>query len=228
MNGSGRVEALVLNGDHSTARIQCDPALIPAAGRYILAHESASGELLASALFITERAPDGFVAAPPVPSVWKPGSQLNLRGPLGRGFTLPPQARRVALACIGVDPARLIPLAAAALGQQAAVTLVSEAPPVDVPLQLEVQPLQALSEVWAWSDYAAFDVEKDGLGELLSGWNAWGGTATHARSEVLVRAPMPCGGLADCGVCSVRTRDGFKLACVDGPVFDLELLLGRP
>jgi NAD(P)H-flavin reductase len=41
----------------------------------------------------------------------------------------------------------------------------------------------------------------------------------------LVVAPMPCGGLAECGVCAVTTRRGWKLACKDGPVFDLGELI---
>jgi NAD(P)H-flavin reductase len=37
---------------------------------------------------------------------------------------------------------------------------------------------------------------------------------------VLLRTQMPCGALAECGVCAVRTRGGWKMACKDGPVFD--------
>ena len=44
------------------------------------------------------------------------------------------------------------------------------------------------------------------------------------EAQALVRTPMPCGALADCGVCTVRTSRGPKLACKDGPVFDLSLL----
>jgi hypothetical protein len=36
---------------------------------------------------------------------------------------------------------------------------------------------------------------------------------------------MPCAGLADCGVCAVELRRGWKLACKDGPVFDLRDIL---
>jgi NAD(P)H-flavin reductase len=227
MNGTARVEALVLRGGHDTARLLCDPALIPSPGRYVRAHEAGSGALLASALFLAERASGGFIAAPPIPSAWRPGGELNMRGPLGRGFTLPPAARRVALCCIGVDAARLLPLVEMTLRQHAAVTLVCDNLPADLPLQLEVQPMQALSEVCAWSDYAAFDVERDALGDLLHRLDEFRRALTMAPAEVLARVPMPCGGSADCGVCSIRTPGGFKLACVDGPVFDLRLLLAR-
>jgi hypothetical protein len=38
---------------------------------------------------------------------------------------------------------------------------------------------------------------------------------------------MPCAGLAACGVCAVQTRRGWKLACVDGPVFDLKEIMSK-
>jgi NAD(P)H-flavin reductase len=40
----------------------------------------------------------------------------------------------------------------------------------------------------------------------------------------LILAPMPCAGLAECGACAVPARSGWKLACLDGPVFDLRAL----
>jgi hypothetical protein len=227
MNGTARVEELVLVGGRGSARISCEPALVPAPGRYVLAHDPDSGALLASSLFLAASSSEGFIAAPPLPSAWRPGSELNLRGPLGKGFVLPPRARRVALvAGMGVDTARLLPVAEMALHQNAAVTLVCDDPPDQLPLQLEVQPERALAEVCAWCDYAAYDVERDALKDLMRRLDGIGDTAL-ADSEVLIRTAMPCGGLAECGVCTIRTRDGFRLACVDGPVLNLRLLLRR-
>ncbi len=226
MNGSARIEELVLVCGCRSARIACDAELIPSPGRYVLAHEPASAALLASPLFLGGGSPGGFIAAPTIPGMWRPGSELNLRGPLGHGFTLPTAARRVALVCIDVNPARLLPLAGLALAQNAAVTLVCDAPPEQLPLQLEIQPERALREVLSWCDYAACDVERESLGDLLGRVGKLGSAAFRPASEVLVRAPMPCGAMADCGVCSIRTPGGDKLACLDGPVFDFRLLLG--
>jgi hypothetical protein len=228
MNGTARIDELVLLGGKTAARISCDPALVPSPGRYTLAREPATGALLASALFLGASHPGGFVAAPPVPPAWGPGSELNLRGPLGRGFTLPRKARRVALvACTAAEPARLLPLAEIALCQESAVTLVCDDLPDQLPLQLEVQPGRALREVCSWCDYAAYDVELAALGDLIRRLNGFRDLAAASISEVLVRTPMPCGGLADCGVCTIRTPDGSRLACLDGPVFEVRLLLGK-
>ena len=41
---------------------------------------------------------------------------------------------------------------------------------------------------------------------------------------VLVDAPMPCAGMGDCGVCAVKARGGYRLACKDGPVFERRVL----
>ena len=46
------------------------------------------------------------------------------------------------------------------------------------------------------------------------------------EAQVLVRAPMPCGALAECGVCALTVRHEWKMICKDGPVFELNSILG--
>ena len=90
-----------------------------------------------------------------------------------------------------------------------------------------MQPLEALADVLSLADYIALDAAREHLyqlGERL-GWfnqdNAEGSRwAVLREAQVLVRAPMPCGGLAECGVCSVRLKTGWRLVCKDGPVLD--------
>jgi NAD(P)H-flavin reductase len=197
---------------------------MPAAGQYTLAHAIGSDDPLAVALFLLRADNDGWLCAPPVPAEWQPDTRLLLRGPLGHGFEPPPGARRVAAVARDGTCSRLLPLMQAALANGSSVTLVVDRAPEDLPLQVEVQPMSALLEVCRWSEYAAFDVEREHLSELIG---CLGGTAAHGvggQAEVLIRAPMPCGALGDCGVCTIRTRSGPKLACKHGPVFDLRLL----
>jgi hypothetical protein len=227
MNGTARVDELLLLGGQTAARISCESALVPSPGRYTLAHAPASAALLGSALFQGESSAAGFVAAPPIPSSWLPGTELNVRGPVGHGFVLPAGSRRIALvAHAGVDPLRLLPLAHAGLAQDAAVTLVCDDPPDGLPLQLEVQPSRALRDVCSWCDYAACDVTRANLEDLVRRLDDLRETASMTVSQVLVRTDMPCAGLAECGVCTIRIRRGHRLACVDGPVIDARLLLG--
>jgi NAD(P)H-flavin reductase len=224
MQGEGTITELLLSHGLPTARVACAPGLVPSAGQYTRAHEEGSPAPLADVLFVLRPDAEGFVCAPPIPKEWRPGSRLSMRGPLGNGFALPPAAKRVALIVAANAPARLLALISPAFRGGASITLVCDDPPDDVPLQVEVQPWRTVADVCRWSDYAAFDVEREDLPEMLKRLGNDGRRFLGGEGQALVRTPMPCGAMADCGVCTVRTRRGPKLACKDGPVFNLSLL----
>lgn len=186
--------------------------MIPAPGQYLLASHDPESPLPIS-VFYTDFAGEGFIAAATSPVDWNPGLTLHLRGPLGRGFVLPASARRVGLVALEGSPAYLRGLIRRALEQDAAVVLVCDAPVAALPDEVEVQPLALLDEIIEWADYLAFDVGRQNLGSRPS-------LAAGKEAQVLVRTPVPCGGLAECGVCAVTTGTTWKLACKDGPVFD--------
>jgi ferredoxin len=48
--------------------------------------------------------------------------------------------------------------------------------------------------------------------------------AAGCEGQMLIHTPVPCGGMADCGICAVTLRSGWKLACKEGPVFDWKAL----
>ena len=217
------VELVLIDGS-SAARIRCAPGLVPAPGQYVLAHQPGSDSPAADILFRVALTADGFIAAPPSPPQWAPGARLDLRGPLGHGFVVPAAAARIALVAFDDGPRRLLSLVDSALRQDAALALVCESPPDDLPLQIEVQPLSALEDVVHWADYAAFDVARESLPRLGSLRQPRGNRPNLPQAQALVRVPMPCGAMAECGVCAVRLRRGTGLACDDGPVFDLDLL----
>jgi len=146
---------------------------------------------------------------------------LYLRGPLGRGFGLPPSARRVALIAFDDSSFRLRGLIQPALRAGAAVTLVCEVAPEDLSEEVEVQPLRALNDVSQWADYIAVDVAREKLPELWSKLDEAGQARGGAEARVLIRTAMPCGALAECGVCAIVVRDSWVMVCKDGPVFGL-------
>lgn len=220
MESTGRLTEMILMDGMTAARILCAPPQIPSPGQYLLAADRAGNSPLASALFSARLSTEGFVAEPPLPPSWQLGTDLALRGPLGHGFSLPSSARRVALIAWDGMPRRLLALIDAALAQQASLTLVCSSPVEDLPLQIEVQPRRALTEVCRWSDYAAFDVDRESLASFRSEFDVDSSRMPAGNAEVLVRAPMPCGGLADCGACAVPARRGTRLACLDGPVVE--------
>ena len=223
--GTGELTELYLENGLTGGRLLCPQNLIPEPGQYLLVQDPASDSPLPVPVFNAGSVPGGFLVAPPIPRTWQPGTSLFLRGPLGQGFSLPGSARRVALVPLGETSARLEPVLAAALEQGAALVLVSDLDLSDLPPEVEIQPLSALAEVARWADYLAIDADR----ESLPGLHAMLGFSRQARitieAQVLVATPMPCGGLAECGVCAVTTRRGWKMACKDGPVFDVNELV---
>ena len=225
-DGTGELLELYLDKGLRAGRIVCQGTMIPAPGQYVLAHDPASADSLQVPLFNAGPLQGGFRAAAPIPEFWRPGTRLFLRGPLGKGFKMPASARHVALLGMGSHPGRLRALLEIALSQGAAVVMVSRsADSGDLPPEVEVRPLSALAEVAAWADYLAVVLCREELPELRELL----GERTQAKiafpAQVLVSTDMPCGGIAECGVCSVKARRSWKLACKDGPVFELAELI---
>lgn len=218
----GKVVATQLNSDGGVAaRIACPAKAIPAAGRYLLA--SGPGAILPVALFLVEKASRDFLAAPPIPENWVPGTSLRLYGPLGHGFTLPENLNRLALAAFGKNISRLVPLLSQALKHNTSVAVFTMAALPQLPSAVEINPLENLPEALTWADFLAVDLP---LGDMPRWQNLVGSPpgTLPCPGQVLVSTPMSCGGIADCGVCALRTQRSWKLACKQGPVFDLNKL----
>jgi NAD(P)H-flavin reductase len=217
--GKGQVVELILEDGYRYVRVVCPPGLVPAPGQYVLASDGSESPLPLP-LFHTDLAPRGFLAAVPQGVTWSPGHSLQLRGPLGRGFTLPLSVRRVGLVAFDDSPVRLIGLIRQALQQDAAVVLVCDPAPDNLPNDVEVQPLSAINEILEWADYTAFDVARENLNRLRETLGTHNQVAAGIGTQVLIRTPVPCGGVGECGVCAVTLRSEWRLACKDGPVFD--------
>ena len=222
----GRVSEVRLGlGGELEALITCPPGAIPPAGRYLSAWAPTEADApLATPLFLSQPTRDGFWAASPLPPSWIPGTQLILRGPLGRGFDLPNTVSRLALASLGASPARLLPLALAALERDCAVTLFTTASLPGLATKIEIFPLDALGEALSWPDLLALDLPLERLPSLRSLLGLSATQLLPCSAQVLLGTPLPCAGIGECGACAVPSRRGYKLACVDGPVFALESL----
>ena len=217
--GNGKIEELFLDG---SARISCAPELIPAPGQYVLAHADGSDASLPVPLFSSlPLSQNGFRSAPPLPPFWHPGTSLSLRGPIGHGFMLPVTARKIALIAFDDVPARVLGLVSLGLKQNAEIVLVTNFQQDDLPEVVEVQPLKGLGETLQWADYAAVDVSRENLNQLREMLVGKDQITAKVEAQVLVRAPMPCGALADCGVCALSLHHEWKMVCKDGPVFAL-------
>ncbi len=208
-----------------TAWIAGPPPAVPAPGRYSLAVAAGDAEaVLPVTLFASQMSAQGFLAAPPLPASWIPGLPLRLRGPLGKGFSLPGGTRRLALVTCGDGNSRLAALAQQAAAAGTDIAWFTDLPLPPVPAAYEVNPLRLLPEALDWADFMALDAPLARLAELRAILGMRPDQRLTCPAQVLVYTPMPCGGMAECGACAVPGRRGWKLACQDGPVFDLNEL----
>ena len=224
--GKGLVVELILQDGFCHARISCPAGLTPTPGQFLLASDAPDSPLPVP-LYYTDSAPEGvavalwrhFIAAP-APDTWLPGIEVFVRGPLGRGFAIPAPARKVALVAFDDPPSRLRGLIRPALNQSAAVVLVTDSIAVNIPDEVEVQTLIGLNEILKWADYVAFDVLRENLPGLRERLGKKNQSPALGEAEILIRTPVPCGGVAECGVCAVILKSGWRMSCKEGPVFD--------
>ena len=220
------MELILADGCHY-ARVACAENLVPAPGQYLLASDGSDSSLPVP-IFYTDSAPKGFIST--ASDDWNPGETLYLRGPLGRGFSLPAAARKIGLVAFDDSPARLRGLIQPALRQEASIVLVCDWNVEHLPDEVEIQPLSAMEEILRWVDYVALDVSRENLPALqekLEQQNQLSAVKTRVElsrndAQILIRTSMPCGGVAECGVCAVVTKSGWEMACKYGPVFDLK------
>jgi dihydroorotate dehydrogenase electron transfer subunit len=145
-----------------------------------------------------------------------PGDRLDLIGPAGRGFRLPPEGSHLLLIASSLE--RLAPLVEAALRRRLAVTVLTPRSADLLPPDVEIQRGPLSAELARWADTVVLDVADPAaraarLRELAPNRAAISIQALH-------QPPMPCG-VGACQACWVHLPQANvrKLACVDGPVF---------
>jgi hypothetical protein len=217
--GVGQIAEIYLDG---SAQIDCPSNIVPLPGQYLLAHAHGSDSPLAVPVFQYDSGPNGFRAAPPVPSTWSPGTHLSLRGPLGHGFSISLSLNKLAIIAFDDSPARMHGLISPALKDNREVVLVCDSISPNLPEAVEVSPLKSIPDVCKWADFIALDVARENLGQLKEMILGLDQIPAVREAQVLIRTPMPCGGLADCGVCAVTIYHDWKMSCKDGPVFILK------
>lgn len=178
----------------------------------------------------------------------RPGDLLDVIGPLGQGFDLPAGARNLLLVSDGPPLAPLLGLLAKALERGKSVALVLGAKRAAGLYPLTLLP-PAVEFYAATRDGSAGQrgAVADLLPELLGWADALAATGSaslfHAIQQRISQARvvnqpgfahgliaprlLACG-VGSCWGCAVPTSTGPRLACTDGPVFDLARLAGEP
>lgn len=150
----------------------------------------------------------------------EPGMALDLIGPCGRGFDLPPRGAHLLL--VAASPERLLPLIYLALERGFAITfLISDTAPLpELPSAIEIQRGPLTAELVTWADIIALDVPNP-LDEARN-IRTLSPTRPASFIQAYITPPLPCG-VGACQACWVETQatHSRKLACVEGPVFQL-------
>jgi dihydroorotate dehydrogenase electron transfer subunit len=194
----------------------------PAPGQVCHARaEAAAQPFLRFPLHLRPDPPGGFdfLLDPEHPlAAVEPGAALDLLGPGGRGFNLPPKAAHLLLAAASLQ--RLHPLLQHALARRLALTLLwpDDEPLPPLPPAVEIQRGGLNAELARWADVVAADVPDP---------EAWARAAHDLRPgqargfvQAVLEPLMPCG-VGACQACWVELDHGRALACVQGPVFYL-------
>ncbi len=216
----GRLEALELLPDGRRAlRVSCSPQAVPRPGQAVLALQPGQQEPRRRVLFPIEIGARAFLAPMPQKVSWQPGDELDLLGPVGRGFAPPSRARRWLLLGLADAVDALRPLVDQGLQAGASIALWAERAPADLPAQVEVRP--ALGEALAWADYIAVALPAASLADLRQHLGTQDEIRRLGSAQVLVLTDMLCG-YGGCGACATPPSRGWALACTAGPVFGLE------
>lgn len=169
------------------------------------------------------------------------GTQLDLLGPLGKGWNVPASVRSIALIGVAAQAAPLFALAHHAVARGAAVSLIigardrSDAPPPSLlpaaaeyniaPSYAEASAAIALldDQLLRWADLLAIALPQ-------AHWSTIARRVDQVRirwsrefAQVAIAPSFACH-IGVCGVCGLETRHGQRLGCVKGPVFDLREL----
>lgn len=213
--------------------LRCGPAWTPYLRRALFPVD-ASGHSLA--FWIDSLADEGMAWL----SRRKAGDVLDLLGPLGKGFSLQPQQRRLLLVGEAAHVSPLLALMHVQLSRQGSVVLLLHAPTATALLPPGALP-PPVEYYTATDDGSAGSADE--LDALLASAVPWADALAAAGSPAFLRrlqrrvgearpepyrgfaqavapVPLPCGGGA-CLACLVDTGRGYHRACQRGPVFDL-------
>lgn len=168
-----------------------------------------------------------------------PGAEIDLLGPLGHGWGIRSTTRNALLVGDEQSLASLTLLAAKALEEELAVTMICRAdpqgagyPPALLSPEIEYRVLtaeeqsergreqsliDALDEYLGWADAVYCSLEQETSRTLYQKYERLRGKQ-FAQGTLL--QPLVCASGA-CLMCGIGTAAGPKLLCRDGPVFDL-------
>jgi dihydroorotate dehydrogenase electron transfer subunit len=214
-------------------------------GQYLLVRCTTPGNadpFLGRALFVAASDPQAgfvrllFVADEPGLlwlSTQGQGNEVSLVGPLGKPFQLEKSTRHLLLIGAGATLPALLMLAQEAAQREVAVVLHAGAtepsllpPPFLLPATVEYQSFDTTGEERSymqslpWADQVAAALALEDIGPLVEAVRRAKIRWERGYGQVALSGPLPCVS-GTCLGCLIDTREGMRLRCKDGPVFDL-------
>jgi dihydroorotate dehydrogenase B-like protein len=212
------VEVAAVGG---SIRIECEgPHPGAAAGQMCLALAALPNQpLLRVPLFLLplrDRRPGFYVPATHAYARLAPGDRLDLIGPAGHGFHLPPDGGHLLIIASSLE--RLACAVDAAVQRGLAVTALTPRSAELLPSDVEIHRGPLNEELARWADVVALDVADPAA--RAARLRALAPDRGPSYVQALHLPPMPCG-VGACQACWVHLAhaNARKLACVDGPVF---------
>jgi dihydroorotate dehydrogenase electron transfer subunit len=171
-------------------------------------------------------------------SLRRKGEKLDVLGPLGHGFYIKPTSKKLLLVAGGIGIAPLAFLAQQALGQEKSVILLLGAHTNDELYPQKLMPIGI--ETITTTEDGSYG-EKGKVTDMLSRYVNWADqiyacgplamykTIAGERQQwknkdpvqVSLEVRLGCG-IGACFSCSIKTKNGMKRTCLDGPVFNLD------
>lgn len=197
-------------------------------GQYFQVWRKGEIDLIPEIVYSTSLAHNGYIDFDRFPVQFYPGDRVVLWGPLGHGFSIPPRSKLLYLVSSKPDISRLKPVAELAIAKGLPVSLIVNGFDLqywhkDLPAAIEIQAFSDLSNIVSHPGYVVTEIDathdldvsekiKEEIPEAL----------LKHQGQVLIYTAMPCIGMAECGVCAIKTKKGWRFTCKDGPVFLLK------
>jgi dihydroorotate dehydrogenase electron transfer subunit len=179
----------------------------------------------------------------------KSGDTIDIFGPMGNGFTVNPETQNLLLVAGGIGIAPLIFLTDAALAEGKIVTIIMGASTVDCLLPVSFSQKQfdrgtlpanvhvinatddgsegfkgmATDLIPAYAD-SADQIFACGPSEMYRTMSRMP-ELENKHVQISLEIMMGCG-MGVCYGCTIRTKQGIRQVCRDGPVFDLREIIG--
>ena len=203
-------------------RISCPEMGIPDPGQATLGFKPSADAIRRFTLYPSEIFEDWFRCPIPKGQAWRPGDQLDLLGPIGRGFSSPAESRRWFLMASDSQFQPLLPLLSLAEDKGASVVVFGGNHRIsELPESVEV--LSEAEPALEWADFAAFSLPQAALGQIRRRWGRYQDLPLPCPAQILITDSLPCG-FGGCLCCGLSTSRGWALRCQQGPVFNLEEL----